>query len=153
MNVQDYIKAADRFWGKVDLGVSDDDCYIWTASRNKKGYGTIGIGGKTCLSHRVAWVFKHGSIPDGMLICHRCDEPACVNWRHLWIGTNRDNLDDMLKKGRSRHGENHIDAKLTERNVLAIRDDSRSLRQLSKVYGVGYGVIGQIKRREIWRHI
>jgi len=143
----------DRFWCKVDLANTDNDCYEWQAYRNKKGYGVFYTAGKSWLSHRFAWTLKYGAIPEGMLICHSCDNPSCINWRHLWIGTNRDNLDDMLRKGRSRQGEKHIDVKLTETDVLEIRADSRSLRQLSKIHGVGYGVIGQIKRREIWTHI
>ena len=106
--------AAPRFWEKVEIADSDDECHIWIAGRNKSGYGTIGIAGKSWLSHRVAWVLKHGPIPENMLICHSCDERACVNWRHLWIGTNRDNIDDMLRKGRSCYGERHGSAKLNK---------------------------------------
>ena len=89
----------DRFWDKVD---KTGECWIWTASKNKKGYGRFGFGSRAQLAHRVSWLLSNGEIPDGMLACHTCDNPPCVNPSHLWLGTQKDNVVDMSSKGR--HG-------------------------------------------------
>jgi hypothetical protein len=93
---------AERFWPKVDRN-GPNGCWVWTGSLGAKGYGRIGSGARgapTLLAHRVAWGFKHGPIPDGLFVCHKCDNPPCVNPEHLFLGTNRDNILDCMSKGR-----------------------------------------------------
>lgn len=90
-----------RFWAKVN---KTDSCWLWTAYRNRKGYGEFGMGGhrgRMYLAHRVSWEMANGTIPDGMYVCHACDVPACVNPSHLWLGTATDNNRDMFAKGRA----------------------------------------------------
>lgn len=93
-----------RFWSKVDTSAGLFGCWLWTGA-TARGYGTFGSGGqfgRNVLAHRFAWQRKNGPIPAGMVICHSCDNPPCVNPAHLWIGTHADNVADKIAKGRSR---------------------------------------------------
>lgn len=98
-------KDIDRFWGHVDKEISQifyngSRCWEWTASCSPDGYGQVRISGKTELTHRVAWTIANGSIPDNFQVLHHCDNPPCVNPSHLFLGTNQDNVDDKMEKGR-----------------------------------------------------
>jgi hypothetical protein len=126
-----------RFWQKVDKRTSGE-CWRWTGARNERGYGLIGLGGKTERAHRMSWMLHNGEIPQGMCVCHRCDNPICVNPEHLFLGTHSDNMRDMCIKGRKNapvgdshyarrephrlaRGEKHGCAKLTDDLVVACR--------------------------------
>jgi hypothetical protein len=97
-----------------------------------------------------------GPIPKGILVCHECDNPLCVNPDHLFLGTELVNLQDMAAKGRHLFGERNAQAKLTEKKVHAIHDAAArgvSQHKLAKRFGVGQMTIGRILRGERWRHI
>ena len=84
-----------------DSGTSDPDaCLLWPGSRTDKGYGRILDQKRPKYAHRVAWELVNGPIPSGVIVCHACDTPACVNVRHLFLGSNQDNTDDRMSKGR-----------------------------------------------------
>lgn len=81
-----------------------DDCWNWTASLGTTGYGQFHWNGRPAKSHRVAWELANGPIPDDLCVLHSCDNRRCVNVRHLWLGTKKDNTHDMLSKGRNGYG-------------------------------------------------
>lgn len=90
-----------RFLSKVRRGASPD-CWAWNGARNSAGYGALNTDAGVVLAHRLAWALANGEIPDGMFVCHRCDNPSCTNPSHLFLGTHADNMRDMMEKGR--HG-------------------------------------------------
>lgn len=93
-----------------------DDCWIWDSPRrDKDGYGWFRPGGRRISTHRFSWLYHRGPIPEGMSVLHRCDRPYCVNPDHLWLGTQKDNVQDMMQKGRHR---NQITGRLPERQHI-----------------------------------
>ena len=129
------------------------ECMIWKGATNTHGYGWKTINMKQVGLHRVAWEWANGPIPKGMSVLHKCDNPPCVNPDHLFIGTQRDNIDDMVRKGRSLIGTKNPHAKLTESDVLAIRVDNRPYSAIAKDYGISISNAWHIKNRKSWRHL
>lgn len=101
------IPIEDRLWLRVDKSASHNGCWLWTGATKQGGYGKIAKGGDngSFLTHRVAWELERGPIPDGVVVCHHCDNPGCCNPEHLFLGTQAENLLDMRRKGRHCHGE------------------------------------------------
>lgn len=93
-----------RFALKYQLPSNNNDCWVWTGCRNHRGYGQFYFRGRARVSHRVAWILNFGEIPEGMSICHHCDNPPCVNPDHLFLGTMADNMSDKMTKGRLAKG-------------------------------------------------
>ena len=87
----------DNFWAKVDVR-GEDECWEWTGYKDGKGYGQFRIGKKIYSVHRIAYILHYGSITEGLLVCHTCDNPWCCNFNHLWLGTNEENMKDMANK-------------------------------------------------------
>lgn len=150
-----------RFLSHVALGKSED-CWEWTGFTKWNGYGEVCIHYKKYTAHRIAWVIAKGGIPDGMVVCHTCDNRKCVNPNHLFLGTQADNLADMRSKGRyrppnRRTGVDHPMAKLTNKDVLEIRDKYKPFqvtsRMLAEEYGVSITQIKYIIQRKYWNHI
>lgn len=152
-----------RFWNQVKkLGDEIKDCWTWTGLWDKDMYGEffVPINGKTIhyKAHQYSWKLYTGrNIPKGILLCHACDHPWCVNPHHLFLGTAKDNADDMKSKGRSLAGELNPQAKLTEIKVREIRElflaGKHTKKQLSDLYGVTQTLIGRITSNKSWRHI
>jgi len=109
----------DHFWKKVNKqGVNQ--CWLWTAYRDRDGYGFFNVNGASRKAHRVSYVIHHGSLDPSLLVCHSCDNPGCVNPAHLWLGTHQDNTDDMVTKQRALHGIRNPKAKLNDADVRCI---------------------------------
>jgi hypothetical protein len=102
-------------------------------------------------AHRVAFQLAKGAIPPGMVVCHRCDNPRCVNPDHLFLGTYADNSRDMVRKGRSARGERHGMSKLTREKIAAILIDPRPHRKIGIDYGISQVHVSRLKREGGWR--
>lgn len=135
--------------------VKTNGCWLWTGNRKPNGYGRIQINNKSFAAHRLSYALHVRPIPDGLFICHKCDNPSCVNPDHLFIGTHTDNMRDRNEKGRSNmpKGTNHHLHKLTDSDVIEIRNSGVSSRKLAGGYGVSYRTILHVKRGDTWRHI
>lgn len=149
----------ERLWAKIKKA-GPNDCWIWTASVNSYGYGQVWGGAnvrKLLRAHRVAYEDVVGKIPRGILVLHKCDNPPCCNPSHLFLGTDADNVADRVAKGRTRRGdqrgEKHGSAKLTERQVLAIRAAMGPQKVIAARYGINQSGVSDIKRRKLWAHI
>lgn len=145
-----------RYWAKVDVR-DDDECWPWTACRNPCGYGMFRATDATRLAHRWAYQQFIGPLTSDQHVCHHCDNPACQNPRHWFIGTPADNCADKVAKGRqgrvSRPGESNPGAKLTLPEVQAIRAayaEGWTQAALGKRFGVAPSVVGKIIRAESW---
>jgi hypothetical protein len=118
----------ERFWEQVDKRPTENGCWIWNGTLNPNGYGQIFVGplqGKAKTAHRVSWEIAHGPIPPGRgyhgtCVLHRCDNPACVNPDHLFLGSHFDNMADMKLKGRANGGPGELTVALPF--VLSFRD-------------------------------
>ena len=157
-----YTSLPDRFWAKVDEPDSND-CWNWNSANSHGGYGAFGWKGKIVRAPRLSVIDSEGSIPDHLLVLHRCDNPPCVNPKHLYLGTAQNNSSDMVRRGRSKKGnagvvgENHGMAILSEVNVLDIRKrystGGYSQRGLAREFGVARStIVGVIKRRN-WKRL
>lgn len=126
-------------------------CRNWTGSCNEDGYGRIMVDGRILKPHRLAYELACGKLPPGVHVCHRCDNPRCINPAHLFRGTAADNMADKKKKGRQARGETNGQAKLNETDVLAIRSENGlSQRELAAKYGISKTQVGRILSRETW---
>ena len=148
-----YPPLRQRVWSRVPAKGSND-CWEWSGYRNEHGYGAL----KGRLAHRLVWQLERGPIPDGMNVCHRCDNPPCCNPAHLFLGTQSDNVHDMVSKGRRRGGnvagERNGASKLTDADVASIRERyvprKVTLRQLATEYGVSDSAISMIVNGRRW---
>lgn len=150
-----------RFWSKVKI-CAKDDCWEWLAFKNRTGYGQIGIGGRrhgsTYLAHRISYLIANGSLPQDKLVLHSCDNRACVNPRHLRIGTAAENTNDMMSRGRARHGRNTEAAriastKIPEETVRSILSANGTLRAIAKQHGVSLTRVYDIRSGKSRSHL
>lgn len=147
-----------RFWDKVDIS---GDCWEWKATTITGGYGHFGLNGELVLAHRFSYSLVYGEIPEGMCICHHCDNPGCVRPSHLFMGTRSDNARDMVAKGRDRQpdsrGERQGASKLVENDVREIRrlyvTGRVTQALLSKMWRVSKQHVHDIVHRKKWKHI
>lgn len=146
-----------RFWERVEKR-GPDDCWPWTGTYDGKRYGVIKVQRpkkRMRHAHRVSYELAHGPIGPGLFVCHRCDNPPCVNPSHLFVGTSAENTRDRDQKGRTHHpeGERHPMVKLTEAIVREIRASTALQCHLAVRYGVSKNTICSIRNHKTWRHI
>jgi hypothetical protein len=132
-------------------------CWPWTGAVNNAGYGKFQLDGRTLGAHKVAWQLINGPVPDGLFVCHRCDNPPCCNPAHLFLGTPAENTQDMHRKNRYpvRRGAKHHKAKLTDQQVAEIRqrlqDAATPYSLLAAEFGVSKSTIWRVARRLNWK--
>lgn len=158
-----------RFWSKVQLPSvigGPDICWEWQAGSHTRGYGAFGAAGLNLRAHRVSHSIVNGPIPDGLCVCHSCDNPPCCNPAHLWLGTMRDNTLDMAKKGRHGmvvrpelvwRGEKATNAVLNDNIVRELRrlykTGKYTYKHLSIMFGVGRGTVYRAINYQGWAHV
>lgn len=154
---QPLLERIERF----SMPEPNSGCWLWTGGSDDRGfpfqqYGRMCVHGVTIAAHRASWMAHRGAIPEGMLVCHKCDTPLCVNPEHLFLGTHKDNTRDMVEKGRdeptkaTRRGQGSNFAKLTPDQVLSIRADDRVQRMIANDYGISQPCVSLIKRFKNW---
>jgi hypothetical protein len=131
----------------------EGECIVWAGYARPEGYGEVDFNGERHLSNRAAWMAYKNEDPGELCVCHKCDNPRCINPEHLFLGTRAENSADRDRKGRQARGERNGPAKLTEEQVRAIRADERGCRKLAKAYGVHMGTILSIRAKRTWRHV
>ena len=143
----------------------DSGCWQWQLKPGHDGYGKLKFDKKTLRAHRASWVAFRGEIPYGMLVCHTCDNPMCVNPAHLFLGSPQDNMTDKVNKGRwrggpacwdaSRLGVGHHNAKLNPEKVLQIREllKERSVYEVAKMFHVSGGAVYAVKICKTWANV
>lgn len=151
----------ERFLSKVNIkGIGS--CWVWQGCRSATGYGYFNIDGKIKRTHRVSYQLFRGPIPEGLHICHRCDNPPCVNPLHLFLGTQKENMQDAARKGRMstprrkyisvpKSDETHPRAILTDEQVRFIRSSPAESRTLTKMFNVSRWTICRARNNRSYR--
>jgi len=144
----------ERFHEKY-MPITETGCWIWLGGVNTSGYGQIkkSRARQNTPAHRISWELHRGEIPQGMFVCHKCDIRSCVNPDHLFLGTAKDNSQDMKNKGRSTAGERDGNARLTEAQVIAIRASDLSDRVVADEFGISRRHANQLRNRVRWEHV
>ena len=147
-------KYIDRLWSNVTRNAGDG-CWEWTGWKTVKGYGVMQMGrGRAMRVHRLSWLVHNGELASDALVCHRCDNPSCVRPSHLFVGTSKDNNDDMLRKGRQRwcFGESNGVSIITAEQARSIYLDPRLRREIAADHNICLSLVTEIKRRHLWSH-
>ena len=150
-----------HFWMHVDKSGGDDACWLWIGGKDKDDYGKFNTKHNKVTTyyraHQYAYILVNGSIPDGMCICHMCDNPPCVNIKHLFLGSNKDNNNDCVSKNRNAKGETSGMHKLTEEQVKEIRElnltNNYTYDQIAEKYNVSHSTINSIVNNQTWKHV
>lgn len=136
---------------------SVDGCWYWTGATDANGYGKICLGKTFISAHRASYIAHIGEIPEGIHVCHSCDNHLCVNPNHLFLGTRSDNMQDMLRKGRGNkaRGTYNGNRKLTSDQVLKIRElkKTHSYKQIGEMFGINHNHAYDIVKMNSWKHL
>lgn len=148
--------AEEKFWPRVQVA---EGCWLWLGAKTTWGYGSITVDGRARAAHRLSWEIHNGAIPVGLQVCHQCDVRDCVNPDHLFLGTAKENVADMNAKGRhgrgwrsTRRGEAHPAAKLTDAEVVVIREAiaaGQSYREIARNHRVSHTYVSKVARNVV----
>ncbi len=144
---------SESFWSNVK---KQGDCLLWKGSTFQSGYGRVGIDYKSKRAHRVAFEYTYGAIPEGLVVCHKCDVRLCVNPSHLFLGTVLDNVEDKMNKNRQAKGESMGRAKLTNTQVINLRklhSAGIDANKLAKRFKVTTNHVHDIVSKRSWKHL
>jgi hypothetical protein len=150
---------AEAFAFYMDTPIPEEDCWDWKGPRFDTGmkYGNVKVDGKTWTAHRASYAIHTGEIPEGLKVRHTCDRPVCVNPNHLLLGTDQDNSNDAVERGRRPVGEANKQSSLTNADVLEIRrlhaTGGWMYTELGEKYSVAANTIKAIVLRRTWKHI
>jgi predicted transcriptional regulator len=152
------ISTCDRFFEKVKIPENEDECWEWLSGKNKDGYGNFSISGKYQSSHRFAYEYVNGPIPPGKIILHNCDNPGCQNYKHLELGTQQENIKDMVNKGRQNKGSENIFSILNEFQVwdmlnLIYTDKLKTIREIFEYFKTSENSVRYILKGKTWVHL
>jgi hypothetical protein len=136
-------------------------CWLFTGAKNEAGYGIVGNGGRGAgndRAHRITFRHHKGDIPEGIFVCHTCDTPACCNPDHLFLGTNKENHEDMVNKSRHiyppyKPGQSNGNSKLTEEIAKYIKYSEKNAAELARELNIPYGTVSNVKRKRTWNHV
>ncbi len=150
----------DRFFKLLGTGTKQPNgCILWLRHRDTGGYGQMEVDGRGARAHRVSYSIFVGPIPDGLWVLHRCDVRNCINPAHFFLGTRRDNINDMLAKGRGNYGfgeDSRRGTKLKNADVLRMRDMHAlgvSNKQLAAEFGIDRAYAWSVVTHRVWKHI
>lgn len=149
------IKQLNRFWAKVKI-TSPNSCWLWTANKDKDGYGRLRIQNKDDGAHRISFIIYYGDIPSNCCVMHKCDTPSCVNPTHLVVGNNILNTKDRDFKQRQAKGEKNGNCKLTKKQVAKIKELSASglsSRKVGRIFGISKTHVLYIRGGKAWKHL
>lgn len=141
------------FLPRLDVSGGQNSCWNWKGRKHPRGYGVVSFRNRPVWASRVSWILHNGEIPNDLVVCHTCDNPACCNPKHLFLGTPKDNNDDKLYKGRHAYGERTPTSILKYQDVLEIRSTPNvrgSGVRLAKKYGVSPSTISSIRAGRNW---
>ena len=149
-------KEINRFWDKVTISSNPNSCWNWIAGKSTAGYGLFGLSNskKLIYAHRYSFELCYGIDPVTKCVCHHCDNPACCNPYHLFLGSSKDNSQDMVKKGRCKStallGTKNSCNRYSEETVHEVRNRAKSYKYLQNKYGISISHIKQIRRGSCW---
>jgi hypothetical protein len=152
----------DGLWNKI-AKAGPDECWVWTGAVSsgrdgKPGYGHLTVKRKNCRAHRLVWASTHGKIPEGLSVCHKCDNTLCCNPAHLFLGTHAENMKDKSLKLRVKAmpGSTNPIAKLSETDIPRIhklRQQGYGYREIAEQYAVSTGLVSAILGSRAWKHV
>jgi hypothetical protein len=149
-----YERNVRNFWNKVD---KTESCWNWKGATARGGYGNASLKGRPKAAHRLAWIITYGDIPDGLCVCHHCDNHLCVRPDHLFLGTFSDNTKDMFRKHRDNHAKGERGkAKLKEAEVVQIKRkllNGETPSSIAPQFNISSSEIEHIKYGHSWKHI